>query len=321
MKITLKTFSYTSMACALMFLSSCTWFSSDKKEGGAAKVMESNVLLTIEGNPAVTTDEFEKYYMQILEQQPQLKTFAAYMPDLKLNVFSTLISQKILEHWAQKEKIDQRDDYKADRNAMLENVDRGLAIKYFQQDHPIKVADSEVKKYYEDNKDTIYAMSPAGVNAVGVSFDKEAAAKEFLAKAQQPGADFAKLAADAKLNARQFSRVNAQSQVDPGLRDKILGIKKFPSVQLFAVEKTYWVVQGKSKDEAKYYPYAEAKEDAQNRVTMERTGEMFNNEISKLKDKYGVVEYKAYFETKEPEAEEGKALEMPGKPEKVTKSA
>src|SRR5580692_9084360 len=93
MKIT-KSLSYSSMVCALMFLSSCSWF-SEKKEG-SAKELETDVLLTIEGTPAVTIKEFENYYTQILEQQPQLKTFAAYMPDLKLNVFSTLISQKVL---------------------------------------------------------------------------------------------------------------------------------------------------------------------------------------------------------------------------------
>src|SRR5579859_2934591 len=290
------------MISALLMLPSCDW---SKKTSGTASMSgapaeEKDVLLTINGQPALTIQEFEIYYEQLVEQQPQLKSFAAFMPDLKLNIYATLVSQKALEQWIKSEGIDQKPEYQTDKKMLLENVDRGLAIKYFQEQHPVNISDSDVKSFYDKNKDTVYVMSPSGVNAVGVSLDQEGAAKAFLTKAQQPGSDLNKVATDAHLTARSFGRVNMETQnVDKGLKDKILAMKSFPSTQMFKVDKTYWVVQAKSKDDAKYYPYDQAKEDAKNRIEQERMGEMFNTEIDKLKKQYNIVENKSYFETKQ----------------------
>lgn len=287
---------------SLLTLTACDW----GKGGGkvAEQAAGGDVLLTIGDKPAVTVTDFETYYNQILDQQPQLRSFAAFMPDLKLNVFSTLASQKIIEHWAQENKIEQKPEYQTDRRMLAENMDRGLAIKYFQTAHPVAVNEQDVKNYYEENKDTLYAMSPAGVNAVAVSFDQEAPAKTFLEKVKHPGADFTKAATESKLTVRNLGKVNEQSQgVDKELKEKIVALKKVPSVQLLNAGKTYWVVQAKSKDTAKYYPFEQAKEDAQTRVNTERMGEMFNTEIEKLKKEYNVVEFKKYFEHQKAEGE------------------
>ena len=154
-----------------------------------------------------------------------------------------------------------------------------------------------MKKFYDEHKDTMYAQSPAGVSATGVSFDNEAKAKEFLAKAQAPKADITKLAQAQNLAARNFGRVNATSHhVDKALLDKILAINKFPSVQLVKVNNTWWVIEAKGKEEAKYFPFDQAKEDARQKLQAKHMGEMFEKEINKLKSQYGVVENKAYFE-------------------------
>ncbi len=298
----------------LMLLPSCKpldWIKgkfSGSKTSYSGTSGSSEVLLTIDGQPAVTVAEFEKYYDQVLEQQPQLRSFAAMMPDLKSNIYSTLASQKVLEHWAKKNKIDQKAEYKADRDALLENVDRGLAIKYFQAEHPVMVGDEEIKKFYDDNKGTLYVLAQGGVNAVGVSFDKEDAAKAFLAKAKQPKADLTKLASDSKLTFRNFGRVHDQSaHVDEALRTKILASKN--SVDMFSVGKNYWVVQVTGREESKYYPFEQAKEDARGRLSNDRTVEMFNTELSKLKNEYNVVENKTYFES--PKEEASSDSEMP----------
>lgn len=286
---------------ALVLLAGC-FGTGDKKAPAEAteRVVAGEVLLTIAGKPALTAAEFEEYYDQLLEQQPQLKQFAALMPDLKQNVFSTVVSQKVLEHWAREQKVTEKASYKADRAMLIENVDRGLAIKYFQAEHPMDVSDADVKKFYETNKDTMYALSPAGVAASGVSFDKEDAAKAFLAKVQAPGANFEKVASESKLKVQNFGRVNETSQqVDATVREKILAAKKFPSVQLVKAGNTFFVVQAQSKEAAKYYSFDQAKEDARGRLTNERMADIFNKEVAKLKQTYGVVESADYFSKKQ----------------------
>lgn len=301
----------TSVFALLLLLPACKpvdWlknkFSGSKT---AASAGSSAILLTIDGQPAITVGEFEKYYDQVLDQQPQLRSFAAMMPDLKENVYSTLASQKILEHWAKKNKIDQRPEYQVDRQALMENIERGLAIKYFQTEHPVMIGDEEIKKFYDDNKNSMYVLAQGGVNALGVSFDNQAAAKAFMDKAKQPKADLSKLANDAKVTFRNFGRVHDQSaHVDEALRSKILGMKN--SIEMFPVGKQHWVVQVTSREEAKYYPFEQAKEDARGRLTNDRMVEMFNTELSKLKNEYNVVEHKDYFESKKGEATDA---EMP----------
>jgi hypothetical protein len=291
----------------LMLLPSCKpldWIKS--KFGGGSQTSRgasaSAVLLTIEGQPALTSEEFEKYYEQVLEQQPQLRSFAAMMPDLKENIYATLASQKILEYWAKKHKIDQKLEYQADRQALLENVERGLAIKYFQAEHPVMISDEDIKAFYDANKDSLYVLAQGGANAVGVSFDNQAAAKTFLEKAKQPKADISKLAGASKLTARNFGRVHDQSaHVEEGLRKQILGMKN--TVALLPVGKNYWVVQLTAKEDAKYYPFEQAKEDVRTRLNNDRMVEMFNTELGKLKNEYNVVEHKDYFGPKKEEAE------------------
>jgi hypothetical protein len=291
----------------LSFLSGCEWFKKNSKKTVVAEGEE--VLLTIKGSPAISVTEFEAFYDQILEQQPQLRQFAAMMPDLKMNVFTTLMNQKLIEQWAVDNNVDKRPEYQTDRKMLLENVERGLAIKYFQLEHPVHVSDHDVKKYYDENKDTIYLMSPAGISASGVSFTNETAAHAFLATVDKPGVDFAQQAARQKLTVKQFGRINEQNSVEPALKEKILAFKKFPSTNLVVVDKTYWVINAKSKDEAKHYPFDQAKDDARNRLTTERTGDMFNKELAKLKDHYQVVEFKKYFEDhKKHEAQEAGEL-------------
>lgn len=287
---------------SLLTLSACDMGQKKNEAGastskGADSSASGEVLVTIGGKPAITVKEFEEYYEQMLEQQPQLKSFAQFMPDLKQNVFNSMVGQKLIEHWAEEKKIDQQKDYQTDYKNALENIKRALAFKYFQMEHPTNISDADVKKFYEEHKDTMYAQTPAGIAAIGVSFDNEAKAREFLTKAQAPKADLTKLAQEQNLTTRNFGRVNASSHhVDKALLDKIMAISKFPSVQLVKVNNTWWVIEAKSKDEAKYFPFEQAKEDAHQKLQAKHMGEMFEKEINKLKTQYGVTENKSFFE-------------------------
>jgi len=315
-----KILSSALLCSALVFLPACD---SGKKEAASTSAAPSGVttavapvgevLLTIDGKQAITVSEFEQFYEQLLEQQPQLKSFAAFMPDLKEQIFESMASYKLIEKWAQDKNIEQQKEYQKELEAAITDIKRKLAITYFQKENPVQVSDADVKKFYETNKDTMYLMQPAGIAATGASFSSETEARNFLAKVQQPGADLAKVAKESNINARNFGRVTEKSQqVEQKLREKILAIKTFPSAQLITVDKTFWVVQATGKDVAKYYPFEQAKEDARNRLTAEKMGEVFTREIAKLKTKYSVVENKKYFEKQKEELQK-KAQTEPGK--------
>ncbi len=303
------------MVASLLMFAACDMGSKKADSASAAKegsAPSGEVLVTIGGKPAITVKEFDEYYEQMLEQQPQLKSFAQFMPDLKQNVFNSMVGQKLIEHWAEEKKIDQMKDYQTDYDSALENIKRALAFKYFQLEHPVNVSDAEVKKFYDEHKDTMYAQAAAGVSAIGVSFDNEAKARAFLVKAQAPKADITKLAQAENLAARNFGRVNATSHhVDKALLDKILAINRFPSVQLVKVNNTWWVIEAKNKEEAKYFPFDQAKEDARQKLQNKQMGEMFEKEIAKLKAEYGVVENKSFFEKKEEAKTETAAVTQP----------
>ena len=98
-------------------------------KGGSAAAA-GDVLVTIGGKPSITVKEFEEYYEQMLEQQPQLKSFAQFMPDLKQNVFNSMVGQRLIEHWAEEKKVDQQKEYQQDYNNAVENIKRALAFKF-----------------------------------------------------------------------------------------------------------------------------------------------------------------------------------------------
>jgi hypothetical protein len=144
-------------------------------------------------------------------------------------------------------------------------------------------------------------ISRGGVQASGVSFDKEASAKAFFDKAKGVK-DFAKVAKEAGLSdkVRDFKLVNAQSVgIDPVLRNKIVAATKFPSVEMLKAGEQYWVLQVTSKEEAKYRPFEQVKAEIEREVEKQKRMEVFEQHINKLKTEYKVVENDAYFKAKQ----------------------
>jgi hypothetical protein len=129
-------------------------------------------------------------------------------------------------------------------------------------------------------------ISRGGIKAVGVSFDKMAAAQDFLAKAKA-SKDITKAAQAAQLskNVQDFKMVNDQSVgIDSALRDKILEIKKVPAVELIKLsDNKIWVVSATEKEEAKYRPFEQIKSGLEQLVKREKSNEVFEQELNKLK--------------------------------------
>lgn len=296
---------------SLLFLANCDMFkSNDKKPEGAttpqtaakasetAKTGVGEILLYIGDKAAVTANEFEEYMESVMEAQPQFKQLMAFMPDAEYELFNQMKGELAIQSWVESNKIDQRADYKKEREGALKLLDRQLAQKYFQQEYPVKVTESDARKFYDENKDKYRELmvSPGGVNAEAVFFEKEDLANAFATKVKEAGVDFAKTAKDQSLKLKEFKQVTSESfDVEAPVRDKIIAMKKFPSIDTIKVKTGVWVVKAKNKDERKYVPFDQVKEGLMNHLKTQR---IFTDELDKLKEKFNFKENKDYFDRK-----------------------
>jgi hypothetical protein len=308
-----KIFALTMLIPSLLVLSNCEWFKSKQvvnkgaEEAGTPPVKKTEalpgeILLTIEGEPALTVPEYEQFLNIVFEAQPQYKQLMAVMPDAEKEFFQNMATERVLESWVKKNDIDHRADYQRDRQLALEMLDRQLAGKYFQQEYPkhhtIEVTDADARKVYDEKKaDTReLIVSPGGINAQGIAFNTEADAKAFVEKVKEPGNTFAKVAKDQNLNVKEFKQVNAQSfNVETPIREKVLAMNKFPKMETIKVKDKVWVVKGTDKEAPQYVPFEQIKDGVKEQLRMQK---LLTEGLDNIKKELKVVEHKDYFERK-----------------------
>lgn len=276
----------------MVFLPGCGWLDclrgkKESAEGGKAVV-------TMSGDVVITTKSFEAEFEQLLAENPHLQSVLAMMPDAKKNFLMGMVNQQVVDKWVSANKIDQKEEYTKELDRMMRQVKRMLNTKYFGLEHPVQVGETEVTEFYNKNKETMpdLIVSRGGVKASGVSFEKEAEAKAFVAKVRELK-DISKAASALHVtkNLRDFKLVNSQSLgMDAALREKIVNLEKVPCVELVKVsDKSFWVVSATAKEESQYRPLEQVKAGLEQYVAKEKRMEMFDKEISKLKADYNVV--------------------------------
>ena len=303
------------MSCVLLlssvaFLPSCDWLKGkiglNKDASNAVEVQEGEmVLATVDGKPLLTSGEFEKQFKNLIETHPY-GAMLAQMEGLDRRFFDGLVGQKLMTRYIEENGIDKTPEYKQQLDALVQM----LNARFFQMKHTPKVTEAELKAFYDQNKENMpeAVMSRGGVNAVGVSFAKEADAKAFLEKAKGNGAAkgnatfFEKLAKDAGLGDkyRDFKMVNAGSPgVDPILRDKIVALSKFPALEIIkASDNTWYVVYASSKEAQKYRSFEELKSAIEQRLTAKKQEEAMEKAVDQLKKDYKVEIKEEYFAKK-----------------------
>lgn len=295
-----KAMQVTALALVLL-LSGCDWFSKKGNAGTPEKVGTKEavisgeaVIATMGGKPVLTVKEFEERFEQLLAGQPQLRAMMQYMPDLKLDVAKSLVSQSVIDKYITDGGFDKSEEYKNDLEQARSQAQKIVNVKHFRKACEKSVTADEVKKYYDEHKDEHpeLLLSRGGISAVGVSFDKEADAKAFQTKVAGKNAEeFKKIAEAEKLGSkvRNFGLVNAQSLgMDTVLRDKIVSFKK-PTTDLIKVnDKTFWVVNVGSKEETKYRPFEEVKAGLEKFLANHKMEEAMEQKLEELKAKYDV---------------------------------
>ena len=130
------------------------------------------------------------------------------------HILLSLIDEELLAQKAEKDKLDQDQEYK-DAAAMFRK--HYLANRALQKDLTSKVTDKAAKKFYENNK---ARFSTDEVHAQHILVTTEAEAKEILKKAKEPNADFMKLAEE---NSKDPSAKNNRGDLGFFTRDAMVG--------------------------------------------------------------------------------------------------
>lgn len=298
----LRTYSGALVILGLFSLAGCAWFS---KSDNVASCNSSDVLLEIDGKPALTVQEYEDQLDMARKSNAQIDMLLQMMPNAEKDIiFRGMTTAKLMQAWAQKEGIDSSAEFKKQQKQLHEAMDSQLYMKHFDDAHPVEVSDSDVSNYYESKKDIIPALTltPGGTTISFVRFDNKNKAENFLTKAKDVKkiAAFKTLATEIKQDAND-AVINSTSPFAESIKNAVLDIKKFPSVHLIkADESSYWVVIATGKSEAKYRDLKtpEIYQGLKKMLTDERKGQQLETVIDDLKQKLNVVEHTKYFENK-----------------------
>lgn len=262
--------------------------------------MTGDVLVTIKGSPAITTDSLEKEKEKLFKANPQIKQAIAFMDpqELDRNILEGLISQRLIDEYIAINKINETNDYQEALKDLCAAQKQFLNLKYFSERNPVSVSDSEIKSFYEANKDKQLRVSQGGIAATGIEFADGAAARAFVARVKSSAGGFKKVAQDDGLNAKikDFKLVNNQSVgIDEQLRDKIAAIKTVPSTEIFEINGMFWVVNATSKEDPKYLPYEQIKDRIREQLEQQKRVESFTKDVENLKKEYSVEINEEYF--------------------------
>lgn len=300
-----------------MFFSGCKWFSSLKKSVGISNssiASSSDVLLSIDGKPALTVEEYEEQLDMARKANHQIEMFLQVMPNAEKEfVFRGMATARLMKAWAEKQGIDKSPDFQKQRKHLHDAMDLQLYMKHFDEAHPVSVSDADVTKYYEEKKDTIpgLAISVAGVDSSYVRFDSKDKAEKFFDKVKDVKKldTFKSLAEEHKHQVGQ-SVINQQSPLADSIKNAVADLKKFPSVHLVkAGEGSYWVLFASSKSEAKYHDLKspQVQQGLRKMIADERKEKQLESLVEQLKQEMNVVENDHYFANKE--AQKRAALE------------
>ncbi len=198
--------------CALldMFKGSDQTAIENRAAGETSAPMTGEVLVTMKGKPAITTDTLALEKEKFLKANPQIKQAIAFMDPKAFdrNLLEGLIGQRIADEYVVSQGINQTAAYKAELKDLCESMERMLNAKHFSEKKAVNVPDSDVKAFYDANKDKLRGImtSPGGVMAAGVEFNDGASARAFIARAKSTPGGFKKVAQD-EVNATYCKKI------------------------------------------------------------------------------------------------------------------
>lgn len=295
------------VACSLLLLLS--GFSCSKKEKTEPVLAGEDVLVSVDGKPILKLTEFKQYVSDATARDPNMGVMAQFMPDFEEKVFEGAAYPRVIfNEWAKRNNITNKEEYKKEREKSIQLLDDMLNQEWFVKAHVTEVSDSEIKKYYEENKekDPGLMVSAGGVEAKGVSFANDAKAQEFFKKAQAHGGNIDLAAKELNVKITDLGKVNKMSFVGEAVKNKILEAKAMPTVLPVINEggKEFWVVKVFKREPAKYRPFEQIKGALKEHLMARKMSETIQKLMPEYEQKFGISVNRSYFDRKRQEAEQ-----------------
>ncbi len=86
--------------------------------------------------------------------------------------------------------------------------------------------------------------------------------------------------------------------IDPSLRAKLVGLTRFPTIELVKAGDVWWVVKAHNKEDAQYRPYADIKPSLEEYLKKQKQMEVFEKAIDGYKKEYTIEMNDAPLKTK-----------------------
>ena len=296
------------VACSLLLLLS--GFSCSKKDQKSEPIIAGeDVLVTIDGKAILKLTDFKQYVTDATARDPNMGVMAQFMPDFEEKIFEGAAYPRIIfNEWAKRNNIVNKEEYKKEREKSIQLLDDMLNQEWFVKAHVTEVNDSEVKKYYEENKekDPGLMVSAGGVEAKGVSFAQDAKAQEFLKKVHAHGGNIDLAAKELNVKLTDLGKVNKTSFIGETVKNKILEAKAMPAVLPVINEggREFWVVKVFKREPAKYRPLEQIKGALKEHLMARKMSETIQKLMPEYEQKFGVSVNRSYFDRKRKEVEQ-----------------
>jgi hypothetical protein len=283
-------------------------FSCSKKEQKTEPVFAGeDVLVSVDGKPILKLAEFKQYVSDATARDQNMAVMAQFMPDFEEKVFEGAAYPRIIfNEWAQHNNITSKEEYKKELEKSIQLLKDMLNQEWFVKAHVTEVTDSEIKKYYEENKekDPGLMVSAGGVEAKGAHFAQEAQANEFFKKVQAHNGNIDLAAKDLNVKIVDLGKVNHASFVAETVKNKILEAKTMPAVLPVINEggKEFWVVKVFKREPAKYRPLEQIKNALKEHLMTRKISETIQKLMPEYEQKYGISVNRTYFDRKRKEA-------------------
>lgn len=266
-------------------------------------VPEGQPLMSINGSPVVTTQTLEGYIQQAREANPQVDLILQMVPNAQHDIFyKTLVNDYLVREWARRAGVTNRPEYLEKRRRLLELVDSTLATEFFRIEFAPVISDEQILEYYEQNKacDPGLMLAPAGIRVDAVMFTNREEAEKFAALVRKSDSNFAEIAQAHNLKLNNFGGLVHKNSMmeDPRLREKILGMKRLPRVELFVLDaKHVWVVKGYEERDIQCLPLEQASDTIRNMLRERSANEQYQQKLQELSREYAIVEHPEYWES------------------------
>jgi hypothetical protein len=290
----------------LIVFSGCVgWLGIGKKAKEVAK--DDVVLLTIDGQPALTRNEFYKELAGMVGgMDPSL------LPkDKQERAFSDFKNFKLMVAAAKKAGFEKDKEYMKSLNEQLARLSDVLLSRMFEKKlfEETEVSPEDVRAEYNKNK-LRYVKEQGGVSVSGVSFKDTGKAKAFYEKSKvnRGNKDAFDSMSKKEKNGKfmEFGRISKEEAgygarfVPKGVREAALKLSKLPAIDLVKEGGETWVIYVSDKKDPVLFAFEEIEKQIERQLKVNKFMGERNRKLKELEKTLKVEVNKAFFKEEAP---------------------